>query len=71
MTNTVTITLPRTEAHQALILLTNRLDDLRNYILDTDYESKYGQAMGEKIKYDDETYAHDLQRLVARIIDVL
>ena len=70
-TNALTLTLTRTEALQTLTVLGNRLDDLRNYLIDTDYAAKYGQAMGEKVKHDDEVYARDMQMIVAKLIDVL
>lgn len=71
MPNTVTFTLSRTEAHQTLIILSHRLDDLRGHINNTDYAEKFGQEMGEKVKHDDEQYAYELQVILARIVDVL
>ena len=68
---TMTLTLTRTEAHQALLIIANRLDETRNALLDTDYATKYGQAVGEQVKHDDQKYAHELQMIVAKLIDAL
>lgn len=69
--NQVHLTLPRTEAHQILLIVCNRIEEVRNNIERIDYAAKYGQEMGEKVKHDDQTYAHELQVAIARIIDVL
>jgi hypothetical protein len=74
-TNIVTdVRLQRPELIQLCLVVGNRLDDLRNSILDTDYMDKYG-AMGqdyaERVKHDDQRYAHDLQIILAKLAHAL
>jgi len=69
--NQVHLTLPRDEAFQIIVGMSKRVEAVRAHIETCDYAGKYGQDMGEKIKSDDERFAVDLQRIIARIIDVL
>jgi len=71
MPNTVTLTLPRDEVFQIIVTMSKRLEGVRNHIESTDYATKFGQDMGEKVRHDDETFALEMQRTIARIIDVL
>ena len=75
-TNIMTdLRLNRQELIQLTIVLSNRLEAVQTHIRDTDYEAKYAvlgnSAYAEKVKHDDQIYAHDLQIILAKLAHAL
>ncbi len=66
--------LTRAELIQISIILSNRLDALRQTIADTDYEAKFshdGRNYAEQVRRDDEHYAHNLQTILGKLAEAI
>jgi hypothetical protein len=66
-----TLILDRTELVQALTIIGNRLDEVRNTLLDTDYEKTYGLEMGGFVRTSDQQYANDLHNIFIKMCNIL